>query len=421
MTDTPFFSVVIATYGRGRHITPTLESALAQTFRDFELIVVGDGCNDDTEAAVRSVDSGRVRWLNLDGHIGSQSTPNNFGIAMSRGHFIAYLGHDDIWAPDHLEQLHAQALRGDNDIIVSGCVYHGPPESGVAYVTGLFDASEAALEHFFPPTSLAHRRDVTARIGFWVNPMLARAPVDSEFLLRAAHAGLTFVSTGRITAHKFAAGHRYLSYLRVSSDEQRAMLRRLNAHDDTSLAAIVEAAKRQGRYMSMRYQDFSRYRPGQLFEQNRKNKGISRPKLRALAGRAVIEQGAEERGLDWHGGEPRNEGGWLCWSGPNPWPKILIPFTGRQAKVAIEVGHARPDGRLAEILVEGRRVAVRTETVDGGTWLAADIVLSPSDYTILTLDAPTFRPVDFGLNDDGRSLGLSVGRIVVVPAGQSAS
>ncbi len=47
-------------------------------------------------------------------------------------------------------------------------------------------------------------------------PQDVRAPVDGDFLLRAAQADLTFASTGKITVHKFAAGHRYLSYLQQS-------------------------------------------------------------------------------------------------------------------------------------------------------------------------------------------------------------
>ena len=54
-----------------------------------------------------------------------------------------------------------------------------------------------------------------------------KPPVDCDLLLRAAHAGLQFASTKKITVHKFAAGHRYLSYLRQTSHEQERMLRRM--------------------------------------------------------------------------------------------------------------------------------------------------------------------------------------------------
>ena len=48
MPDVPYFTIVVATFNRGRHIVPTIEAALEQTFTDFELLVVGDGLTDDT-------------------------------------------------------------------------------------------------------------------------------------------------------------------------------------------------------------------------------------------------------------------------------------------------------------------------------------------------------------------------------------
>src|SRR5262245_46935479 len=107
MTASPFFSVIVSTYGRGKHIKPTIESVLKQNDQDFELLVVGDGCADETEAIVSPYLSHRVAWHNLEKRGGSQSFPNNLGIEKSRGRWIAYLGHDDIWSPRHLEALRA--------------------------------------------------------------------------------------------------------------------------------------------------------------------------------------------------------------------------------------------------------------------------------------------------------------------------
>src|SRR6185436_18016378 len=101
-TDDPFFSIVLATYNRGAFIAPTIESVLGQTFGSFELIVVGDACDDNTGDVVRGFGSERVTWRNLAVNCGSQSAPNNEGLRHARGEWIAYIGHDDIWAPDHL-------------------------------------------------------------------------------------------------------------------------------------------------------------------------------------------------------------------------------------------------------------------------------------------------------------------------------
>ncbi len=291
MNASPFFSVVLPTYGRGRCIKPSIESVLAQTFRDFELIVVGDGCADETEAVVRSFDSERVSWRNLQTNSGSQSFPNNEGIAASRGRWIAYIGHDDIWAPHHLDRIFQKAGSADaTDFVVSGCNFYGPEGSGDCFITGMFEEPDDAFRHFCPPTSIAHRRDVTERMGGWRDPRTVNCPADNEFLLRAARAAMRFVSTGEVTVHKFAAGHRYLSYLRPSCDEQERLLAKLRLPGGFDVAGIVRQSKANNQYMLFQYGDYSSYPNGYLFEQNLKRKGISRPSLRPLRGDDVIEQ-----------------------------------------------------------------------------------------------------------------------------------
>src|SRR3984893_7629219 len=96
----PIVSVVIATYNRSNVLRCAITSVLAQTFDNFELLVVGDCCTDDTEAVVLSSDDDRVRWHNLLENCGNQYGPNNYGLKHARGRYIAYLGHDDLWHPD---------------------------------------------------------------------------------------------------------------------------------------------------------------------------------------------------------------------------------------------------------------------------------------------------------------------------------
>ena len=415
MTEAPFFSIVLSTYGRGRHIAPTIVSLLRQSYADFELIVVGDGCDDETEATVRSFPPEQIAWRNLPHNTGSQSFPNNEGIRAARGTWIAYVGHDDVWAPDHLEALAARIANDPAlDFVSSGCIYHGPPGSEMYWVTGLIDDSSAASGQFLPPSALAHRRDVTARIGEWRDPRIIRPPVDAEFALRAVHAGLRFGSTSRITVHKFAAGHRYLSYLRARSDEQEEMLRRLQAGLDGE--ALVEAARRAGQCMAIEHPDYSAYPAGSLFERNRQNKGLSRSALQPLRDRVVMEQTDEYRALDWYAVEHSEKK--FRWSGPNPRPKILIPYTGRSARLAIDVFAKPPGADLAEIAVtvEGHLVQCRVEkAADGPVQLAVEIPLAAADYTIVTLATPMFRPSDAGLGADTRKLGIAVTDIVLEP------
>src|SRR5690606_34069774 len=96
--STPLVTVVIATYNRAETLKYAIESVLWQSFRDFELWVIGDCCTDHTDKVVNSfMHDPRVNWYNLPKNSGYQSKPNNEGIRRARGKYIAYLNHDDIW------------------------------------------------------------------------------------------------------------------------------------------------------------------------------------------------------------------------------------------------------------------------------------------------------------------------------------
>jgi glycosyltransferase involved in cell wall biosynthesis len=426
MPDVPFFTVVVAAFDRGEHIVPTVEAALGQSFTNFELLVVGDGVTDDTLARVPKDDS-RVGVICLPWNSGSQSTPNNVGIAAARGRYVAYLGHDDIWMPDHLAALaHLFEDRGC-DVAVSGCVYHGPPGTELVLVTGIFEEPEAARRHFFPPTSLAHRASLATEIGGWRDPLAIPAPVDSDFLLRAVDAGARFCSTGRVTAHKFAAGHRYLGYLDPSSAEQRETLSgiRSGVIDRQVCADYVERAKGAGTFMTMAYSDFSTQKPGELFRMNRSNKGLDRTAPVPLTKEVFVAQSYEPRALDWYAAEQTSQGGHrFRYSGPSLRPKLLIPFTGDlDVRITLHIWDYIWDldpGRI----IDGMRLRFNGEPVvhrmsrgqSGRVDLAFTGRLLHERPSILELVlARAFCPAEVNGSADRRKLGVMLTGFTIAP------
>ena len=115
----PVVSVVIATYNRSGVLRYAIETALGQTLKNIEVLVIGDGCTDDSPEVVAAFQDSRLLWHNLPSNTGSQSVPNNTGIAMARGCYVAYLSHDDLWMPHHLEALVSTVERDQAD---GGCV-----------------------------------------------------------------------------------------------------------------------------------------------------------------------------------------------------------------------------------------------------------------------------------------------------------
>lgn len=95
----PFFSVIIPVYNRLLPVRDAIDSVLAQTFTDYELIVVDDGSTDGTPAVAGEY-RGRLTWLRRD-HRGV-SAARNAGVALSSSPWLAFLDSDDRWLPGKL-------------------------------------------------------------------------------------------------------------------------------------------------------------------------------------------------------------------------------------------------------------------------------------------------------------------------------
>jgi glycosyltransferase involved in cell wall biosynthesis len=388
----PTFSIAMAVYNRSRHIVPTIKSVLQQTFADFELLLVGDGCTDDTAEVVKPFLSERVIWRNLAPGAGNQYAANNAAIEMARGRYIAYLGHDDLWAPGHLAALQRTFLaHADAWVVASGCVCYGPPGSGRHLVTGLFSGDEAKLQFFFPPSSFAHRVELTRAIGPWRAPDTVKPPVDADLLLRAAHAGLAFTSTGEITVHKFATGGRYLAYAKQDSQEQALTLRMMAEPGfDAFVAELLAHAERTGT-VGLRYPDYTSVAEGHHHRQITITRGIRRPPIANLDGHAIMLPDPNSRGYDWN--PPRwSAGRWACWSGANPRPKMLIPFTARGAtRIRFGIHDASDDQVIPGIRlkINGESVQARIRRNAGQprrAVLQCEAHLPATDPTIAELD-----------------------------------
>jgi glycosyltransferase involved in cell wall biosynthesis len=92
--------VIIPTYNRAHCISDAIDSVLAQSFRDFELIVVDDGSTDETPDIVGAYGD-RIKLIRQKN--GGASAARNAGIRVARGEWIAFLDSDDIWEPDKLK------------------------------------------------------------------------------------------------------------------------------------------------------------------------------------------------------------------------------------------------------------------------------------------------------------------------------
>lgn len=101
MTRAPRASVVMTTYNASRHLRETIEGILAQTFADFEFVIVDDCSSDDTVAIIEGYRDPRIRLIRNPENKGISAT-RNIGIDAARGDYLAALDHDDISLPERL-------------------------------------------------------------------------------------------------------------------------------------------------------------------------------------------------------------------------------------------------------------------------------------------------------------------------------
>jgi len=100
----PTISVILPTYNRAQFLKDAIDSVLAQTYRDFELIVVDDGSSDSTREVFNGFCDERVVYLAHRNNKGAAAARNT-GIQHAKGKYIAFIDDDDVWMPNKLEKL----------------------------------------------------------------------------------------------------------------------------------------------------------------------------------------------------------------------------------------------------------------------------------------------------------------------------
>ncbi len=165
----PRVSVIIPTYNRSAYLKQAVESVLAQTYTDYEIIVVDDGSTDDTPQVMRTFGD-LLRYVCI-AHSG-RSAARNRGIRLARGEFISFLDSDDIFLPRKLE-LQIAVLEEHPEV---GMVYSSAlviddrgqelPKSYVATASG---GIYHQIAFYLPVTVLLPtvtvRSDALARVG----------------------------------------------------------------------------------------------------------------------------------------------------------------------------------------------------------------------------------------------------------------
>lgn len=96
-------SIIMPSYNTAKFIPETIQSVLAQTYTNWELIIVDDCSADDTDAVVAGFPDPRIRYLKNERNSGA-AVSRNYALREAKGRWIAFLDSDDLWEPEKLEK-----------------------------------------------------------------------------------------------------------------------------------------------------------------------------------------------------------------------------------------------------------------------------------------------------------------------------
>jgi len=98
----PSVSIIMPTYNRMQFLPAAIESVLAQTFADWELLIADDGSDGETRAYLRSLKDPRIKLI-FHSHTGRPAVISNVALRTAQGQYVAFLDSDDVWLPRKLE------------------------------------------------------------------------------------------------------------------------------------------------------------------------------------------------------------------------------------------------------------------------------------------------------------------------------
>lgn len=172
LATSPAISILLPTHNRPEVLDYAIRSVLAQTFQDFELLVAGDGCTDRTAEVVLGFRDARIQWFDLPKapHFGYANLNHVAGRA--RGALVAFMAHDDLWTPDHLELMRREFDNPGVDLAYSRPLWVEPDGT---LVPSSFNLRDAAVREDFlamrfnsiPAATVVFRRECLRRYGNW--------------------------------------------------------------------------------------------------------------------------------------------------------------------------------------------------------------------------------------------------------------
>lgn len=246
----PLVSVVIAAYNSSARLRCAVESIMIQDFQDFEVVVVGDACSDNSEQVLQEFGSARIRWENLEQNWGEQSVPSNRGIELSNGEFIFFLNQDDIWLRNHVTSCLDTMKESSAELVWSPFLNippgsrPGDPRGSGVVLSGVTEGfPNFHPRTFIPASCTAWRASALNSIGGWRSAARLAVSPSQDLLWRAYRSGIRMSGNPFPTVLVLGSGSRPGSFSPEYHDgENGEWLRAVKADDGTIERELVRGS-----------------------------------------------------------------------------------------------------------------------------------------------------------------------------------
>jgi glycosyltransferase involved in cell wall biosynthesis len=243
-------SIIMPAFNAASYIDASISSVLAQTYRDWELIVVDDGSTDNTAKIVQEfvAQDGRIKYIfQENGRLGKA---RNTGISNARGSLIAFLDSDDLWIEHKLEAQTRALVEQDAGVVFSECyIFHDRDTADETRTFNSFVGRFSGPQIFdllieqnrIPVLTVLLKRAVLDRVGLFEEGKMYHGLEDYDLWLRSAKAGFIFYGMAEVLARY----RRHESAMTaVASKVFHPMLLVVQRHIDDSNLSEVEKRRR---------------------------------------------------------------------------------------------------------------------------------------------------------------------------------
>ncbi len=184
----PKVSVVIPTYNRPEMVTRAVRSVLAQSYQNFEIIVVDDGLEKRAEEEVQNIHDERILYIKNEKSLGGGGS-RNVGIGLSKGEYIAFLDDDDEWLPEKLKIQMDALVKAPETVGFCFCAVTNvfdDREENTKIEDGIKDYSVISLVRFkgFLTVTLLFPKNVLLEVGGFDTTLPSHQ--DPELVLRVS-------------------------------------------------------------------------------------------------------------------------------------------------------------------------------------------------------------------------------------------